>query len=72
MGLGEVETAVHDYDSAVKFNPYHPLGYVNRAIANAVLGNDEAVQEDIAQAVELGYDEALLDAQIEAAKQRRQ
>ena len=45
--------------------------YVNRVLINVIIGTEEQVQEDIDKATELGYDESLLESQIEAVRARR-
>ena len=46
MVLGDYERALKDHDAAVRLNPFHPLGFVNRAIAHKALGSDEEAQQE--------------------------
>ena len=47
------------------------FAYVNRAISYTVLGMDAEAQQDVKQAVQLGFDHAELEAFIDRAKQER-
>ena len=45
--------------------------YANRAAVYALLGGDEEAQQDVDQAVALGFDAALLKQVIEELKKER-
>ena len=49
-------------------NPHDADDYAVRALAYASLGKDESSQRDVRQAVELGFDHALLEDAIATAK----
>ena len=62
--MGRFDLAISNYDMAIDIAPYHPIAYANRAIANAIMGNNEEANRDIDQAAELGLDRSLLEADI--------
>ena len=47
------------------------LAYANRAFAYTLLGKDKEAQQDVDQAVRLGFDRSMLDGAIEGLKKQR-
>lgn len=72
--LGSAQEAISDYDDAIRLSPNRPelpLAHAGRAMAHTLLGNDEAAQRDITEAVRLGYDAGRLIAAIDTLKGQR-
>jgi tetratricopeptide (TPR) repeat protein len=69
--LGQYETAIKDYDQAVRLGSGRAEGYVGRALAHTQLGKDIEAEQDIAKAVELGFDRVLLRNAVERVRSLR-
>ncbi len=69
--LANYEKALEDFSAMIAANPQDPRGYIDRAIAHALMGDDAAAQGNLARAVELGADRAALEARIEEEKSKR-
>ena len=69
--LGEFERARSDYDEAIRFDPQNSAAYFNRAVAHTRLGMDREARRDAGRAEGLGYDPALIENAINAAKAER-
>ena len=71
VATGALDWAVRDLNEAVKLDPTFAVAYVNRATANAMLGNDEQVRRDVSVAVSLGVDRQALEDMIREIRPRR-
>ena len=69
--LGEYLKALDDHNQAIERFPQIGEFYVNRAKAYTRLGDDGAAQLDVERAIELGFDEDELLAEIEKQKSLR-
>ena len=69
--LGEYRKALDDHNQAIERFPQIGEFYVNRAKAYTRLGDDGAAQLDVERAIELGFDEDELRAEIEKQKSLR-
>ena len=56
---------------AIRLDSQLALGYVNRALAYTVLGEDKEAQQDVDRAVGLGIDLGILECALEDAKKQR-
>jgi tetratricopeptide (TPR) repeat protein len=66
--LGQLQRAIADFDEAIRLDPGLAQAYASSAFAHTLLNDDEAAQQDVEWAIELGYDERLLNAAIVEAK----
>ena len=69
--LGRAEIAVNDYSQAIALSPRLAVAYANRAIAYTLLNLDPRADDDVTQAIGLGYDARLLITTIEELTARR-
>jgi tetratricopeptide (TPR) repeat protein/O-antigen ligase len=69
--LGQYETAIQDYNQAIQSNPERAEVFVGRALAHTQLGKDTEAEQDVAKAVELGFDGVLLRNAVERARNSR-
>ena len=58
-------------DEAIHLDPQLALAYANRARAFTLLGKDAEAQQDADRAVELGFDRAVVEEEIERLKRER-
>ena len=68
---GQFQQAIQDFTNAIQADPEYPFSYANRALCNALIGEDAKVEADIKRAVALGLDQATLEEGILAEKKRR-
>ena len=71
LNLREPQRAIQDLDEAIRLDPRFAQAYANRAIAHTLLGEDVAAQKDIARAVEMGFDQRLVEDAIERVRSQR-
>ena len=64
MREGQIGQAVEDYGEAIRLDPHNSLTYNNRGATYDDLGQHE-------RAVDLGFDGALLEEEIERIKRER-
>ena len=50
------QTAIEDYDEAIRLNPQYADAYYNKGVAYYYLGQQKLADRDFAKAKELGYD----------------
>jgi|GEM_PF-4300945 len=55
--LGDWESAIAEYDTALKIDPQFALALVNRGNAYRSLGEVAKAESDLARAIELGYED---------------
>ncbi len=55
-----IEEAIAEYDEAIRLNHRFLEAYVIRAMDYTLMGKDTEAQQDVARAVELGFDRTLL------------
>jgi Tfp pilus assembly protein PilF len=60
-----------DLTEAIRLDRNNREAYALRAVENAHAGNGAAAQQDLEQAVGLGYDQALLAKTIQRIRARR-
>ena len=72
LGLDQYRRGVEDFDEAIRVDPSSAPAYGNRAMAHALFGNDEAAQQDLDRAVDLGVDREFLEEALERLRERRQ
>ena len=73
IASGALDWAIKDLNEAIRLEPTFAVAYVNRATANAMLGNKDHVRRDVNVAVGLGVDRTALEDMIkEIRPQRRQ
>ncbi len=65
---GQYNQAIVNFDEAIRLDPGLAQAYASSAFAHTLLNDDEAAQRDVEWAIELGYDERLLNAAIVQAK----
>ena len=70
--LGEYQKAIDDYNKAIERLPEIGEFYVNRAKAYARLGDDAAAERDVEKAIEMGFDEDELRADVDRQRALRQ
>jgi tetratricopeptide (TPR) repeat protein len=68
---GHYQRAIQNYNEAIRRAPKFAESYAGRAFAYTLLSKDEKAQEDIARAVELGFEATLLEREVEELKKRR-
>ncbi len=68
--LGQFERAIREYDRAIFLDPQYAVAYANRARSYTLLGMDAEAQQDVNQAVELGFAREFLDTEIEKLQRR--
>ena len=68
---GRYHLAVKDYDEAIRLAPLLAESYAGRAFAYTLLRKDKEAQQDVARAVELGFESTLLAREIEELTNRR-
>ena len=69
--LGQYGQALKDYDEAIRLDPRYAIAHANRALAYALLGMDTEAEQDVERAVELGFDRATLELDVEVIKGQR-
>jgi len=69
--LGDYQRAIENYNEAIRLDSRDAGAHASRAIAYALLGKNELAEQSTALAVELAYDRALLERQIEEAIHRQ-
>jgi tetratricopeptide (TPR) repeat protein len=72
IATGALEWAIKDLNEAIKLEPTFAVAYVNRATANAMLGNQDQVRRDVNVAVGLGIDRQALEDMIKEIRPQRQ
>jgi tetratricopeptide (TPR) repeat protein len=68
---GQYQRAVQDYNEAIRRAPQFAEPYAGRAFAYILLSRDNEAQQDVARAVELGFESALLEREVEELTKRR-
>ena len=69
--LGRYHQALLDYNQAIRLAPQLAESYVGRAFAYTLLRKDKEARQDVARAVELGFESTLLEREIEELTKRR-
>ena len=69
--LGRYHQALLDYNQAIRLAPQCAEYYAGRAFAYILLRKDKEAQQDVAWAVELGFESTLLEREVEELKKRR-
>jgi tetratricopeptide (TPR) repeat protein len=69
--LGRYRQALLDYNQAIRLAPQLAESYAGRAFAYTLLSKDKEAQQDVARAVELGFESTLLEREIEELTKRR-
>ena len=69
--LGRYHLAIQDYNEAIRLAPQFAESYAGRAFAYTLLSRDKEAQQDIVRAVELGFESALLEREVEELTKRR-
>ena len=69
--LGRYHQALLDYNQAICLAPDSADYYAGRAFTHTLLNRDKEAKQDVARAVELGMEPALLEGEIEALTKRR-
>jgi tetratricopeptide (TPR) repeat protein len=63
--------AIQDYNQAIRLAPQFAEPYAGRALAYTLLSKDREAEQDVARAVELGFESALLEREVEELTKRR-
>ena len=71
FNLGDYRQAVQDNDAVTRLDPQNTEAYARRVMAYTMLGMDEEAKQQVALAVELGADRALLEQQVKSLKMVR-
>ena len=69
--LGRYHQALLDYNQAIRLAPDSAEPYAGRAFAYTLPSKDKEAQQDVARAVELGFEATLLEREIEELTKRR-
>ena len=64
IAMGQLESAVVDFNTAIEADPDHMQAYLNRSMMHALAGRSEEARNDVEKAVALGADRPSLESRI--------
>ncbi len=70
MEEGRMEEAIAKFDEAIRAEPVCAEAYANRAKAYVLLGRDAESQRDVDTAIAQGFDQAVLEEEIESLRRQ--
>ena len=64
IAMGQIESAVIDFNTAIEYDPNHMEAYLNRSMMHTLAGRSKEARNDVEKAVALGADRPSLESRI--------